>query len=139
AVRVARARDRWTEARLVLTGVTVEHIVGHRTRLAQELPERWHDREDEALSRYLERSAAIDRRALALLVIAPRGWLLVGLAALTPAFVTGADAGALATGIGGAVLAWLSLTRVANGADQLASARGAWRRVAPPVRAPPAA
>lgn len=131
AVRVARGRDRWTDARLALTGVTVEHIVGHRTRLAQELAERWHDREDEALSGYLERSVALDRRALALLVIAPRGWLLVGLAALTRAFITGADTAALATGIGGVVLAWLSLTRLANGADQLATARVAWRRVAP--------
>ena len=130
-VRVARGRERWTDARLALTGVTVEHIVGHRTRLAQELAERWHDREDEALVRYLDRSVALDRRALALLVIAPRGWLLVGLAALIPAFVAGADTGALATAIGGAVLAWLSLTRLANGADQLATARVAWRRVAP--------
>jgi ATP-binding cassette subfamily B protein len=130
-VRVARGRDRWADARLALTGVTVEHIVGHRTRLAQELPERWHEREDEALARYLDRSVGLDRRALALVVIAPRGWLLFGLAALTPAFIAGADTGALATAIGGVVLAWLSLTRLANGADQLATARVAWRRVAP--------
>jgi ATP-binding cassette subfamily B protein len=134
-VRVARGRDRWTDARLALTGVTVEHIVGHRTRLAQELPERWHVREDDALWRYVDRSVALDRRALALLVIAPRGWLLIGLAALAPAFIAGADTGALATAIGGVVLAWLSLTRLANGADQLATARVAWRRVAPLFRA----
>jgi ATP-binding cassette subfamily B protein len=130
-VRVARGRERWADARLALTGVTVEHIVGHRTRLAQELAERWHEREDEALARYLDRSVGLDRRALALVVIAPRGWLLFGLAALTPAFIAGADTGALATAIGGVVLAWLSLTRLANGADQLATARVAWRRVAP--------
>ena len=130
-VRLARARYRWTDARLALTGLTVEHIVGHRTRLAQELPERWHEREDEALSRYLERSAALDRRALALIVLVPRGWLLAGLAALTPAFVAGADTVALGTGIGGVVLAWLSLGRLANGVDQLATAYVAWRRVAP--------
>ncbi len=91
-LRLARARYRWTSQRLALTGLTIEHIIGHRTRLAQELPDRWHDREDEALSRYLEHSAALDRRALALLVLVPRGWLLAGLGALAPAFVDGADA-----------------------------------------------
>ena len=130
-VRLARARYRWTDARLALTGLTVEHIVGHRTRLAQELPERWHEREDEALSRYLDRSISLDRRVLALLVLVPRGWLLIGLAALTPAFVAGADAVALGIGIGGVVLAWLSLARLTAGVDQLAAAYVAWRRVAP--------
>jgi ATP-binding cassette, subfamily B, bacterial len=130
-VRLAQARYRWTDTRLALTGLTVEHIVGHRTRLAQELPERWHEREDEALSRYLERSVALDRRALTLLVLITRGWLLVGLAALTPAFVAGADVVALGTGVGGVVLSWLSLGRLANGVDQLATAYVAWRRVAP--------
>jgi len=130
-VRVARARTRWTDARLALTGLTVEHIVGHRTRLAQELPERWHDREDEALARYLDGSIALDRRALALVVLVPRGWLLAGLAALTPAFVRGTDLVALGTAVGGVVLAWLSLSRLCGGVDQLATAYVAWRRVAP--------
>jgi ATP-binding cassette, subfamily B, bacterial len=130
-VRLARARHRWTDQRLALTSLTVEHIVGHRTRLAQERPDRWHDGEDEALARYIDRSAALDRRALALLVLVPRGWLFVGLAALAPAFVRGAEITPLGTGIGGVVLAWLSLTRLSGGVDQLASAHVAWQRVAP--------
>jgi len=60
-LRLAGARRRWTDERLALTGLTVEHIVGHRTRLAQELPDRWHDSEDEALARYLDRSVDLDR------------------------------------------------------------------------------
>jgi ATP-binding cassette, subfamily B, bacterial len=131
AVRLARARYRWTDQRLALTGLTVEHIVGHRTRLAQEQPDRWHDGEDESLSSYLDRSAEMDRRALALLVVAPRGWLLVGLAALGPAFVAGADLASLGIGVGGVMLSWQSLARLANGFDQLASASVAWQRVAP--------
>lgn len=130
-VRLAGERHRWTDQRLALTGLTVEHIVGHRTRLAQELPDRWHDGEDESLTAYLDRSAALDRRALALLVLVPRGWLLVGLAALAPAFIRGAEAVALGTGVGGVVLAWLSLVRLTGGLDQLASAHVAWRRIAP--------
>jgi ATP-binding cassette subfamily B protein len=130
-VRLAHERYRWTDQRLELTSLTVEHIVGHRTRLAQELPDHWHEREDESLSRYLDRSLALDRRALALLVIVPRAWLLVGLAALAPAFVAGTDIVALGTGVGGVVLAWLSFGRLSAGIDQLASAYVAWRRVAP--------
>jgi ATP-binding cassette subfamily B protein len=130
-VRLARARSRWTDQRLALTGLTVERIVGHRTRLAQEVPDRWHDGEDEALSGYLDRSVELDRRGLALVVIVPRGWLIAGLCALAPAFVSGAEPAALGTGIGGVVLAWLSLARLSNGIDQLAAAHVAWQRVAP--------
>jgi len=128
-VRLARERYRWTDQRLALTSLTVEHIVGHRTRLAQELPDRWHVAEDDALSRYQDRSVALDRRALALLVIVPRGWLLAGLGTLAPAFVNGADLIELGTGVGGVVLAWLSLARLSSGLDQLASAHVAWQRV----------
>jgi ATP-binding cassette, subfamily B, bacterial len=90
AARLARARSRWTDQRLALTGLTVERIVGHRTRLAQEVPERWHDGEDESLAGYLDRSKELDRRTLALQVLVPRGWLLAGLIAMAPAFIRGA-------------------------------------------------
>lgn len=131
AARLAQARFRWTDQRLALTGLTVERIVGHRTRLAQEVPERWHDGEDESLAGYMDRSKELDRRALALQVIVPRGWLLVGLAALAPAFIEGAEIGALGTAIGGVVFAWMSLSRLGGGLDQLATAYVAWQRVAP--------
>ncbi|HET9621705.1 MAG TPA: ATP-binding cassette domain-containing protein, partial [Kofleriaceae bacterium] len=131
AARLSRGRARWTDQRLALTGLTVERIVGHRTRLAQEVPERWHDGEDEALSAYLDRSEQLDGRTLALLVVLPRGWLIAGLAALAPAFIGGADLVALSTGVGGVVLAWQSLTKLTGGLDQLATAFVAWRRVAP--------
>ena len=130
-LRFARARQRWTDQRLALTGVTIEHIVGHRTRLAQELPDRWHDGEDDALARYLARSITLDRRGIALMAVLPRGWLLAGLAALTPAFVNGADTASLGAGIGGAILVWMSLVRLCGGIDQLVSAQIAWYRVAP--------
>ena len=50
---------------------------GHRTRVAQQAPERWNDGEDALLSEYLDASAAMDRRA-AILSSWPRGWLVVG-------------------------------------------------------------
>jgi ATP-binding cassette subfamily B protein len=131
AVRLGQARFRWTDQRLSLTGLTVERIVGHRTRLAQEVPERWHDGEDESLAAYLDRSKELDRRALALQVLVPRGWLIAGLIAVAPAFIEGAEAGALATAIGGVVFSWMSLGRLGAGLDQLATAFVAWQRVAP--------
>lgn len=130
-VRLARARYAWTDERLRLTGMTVERIVGHRTRLAQELPHRWHDGEDEGLTAYLDRSRHLDHRALVLRVVVPRGWLILGLAALVPAFVAGADPFALGASIGGTVFSWLSFARLGAGIDQLATAFVAWRRVAP--------
>ncbi len=130
-VRLAQSRFRWTDQRLSLTGLTVERIVGHRTRLAQEVPERWHDGEDESLAGYLDRSEELDRRTLGLQVVIPRGWLLVGLAAMAPAFIAGAEIGALGASVGGVVFAWMSLARLGGGIDQLATAYVAWQRVAP--------
>lgn len=134
-VRLMRARQRWTDQRLVVTGLTVERVVGHRTRLAQELPDHWHDGEDEALAGYLDRSAELDRRSVALLVFVPRAWLIAGLCVLAPEFIAATDRVGLGTGIGGVVLTWLSLTRLCAGLDQLATARVAWQRVAPLFRA----
>lgn len=130
-IRLARARFHWTDQRLALTGLTVERIVGHRTRLAQEVPERWHDGEDEALTSYLDHSQQLDRRSLALLVLVPRGWLIAGLVTLAPAFIAGTDVFALGTAVGGVIIAWLSLARLGGGIDQLATAYVAWQRVAP--------
>lgn len=131
AVRLLRERRHWTAERLALTSLTIEHIIGHRTRLAQELHERLHNAEDESLARYQGGSVALDRRSVALLVLVPRGWLLAGMAVLAPAFVAGADPAVMGAGVGGVVLVWLSLARLAGGLDQLASARVAWERVAP--------
>ena len=72
-----------------MTHDLVESMVGHRTRLAQLPPDRWHDGEDEALERYLNSSKAMDNSTAALLAIVPRGWLVLGLLGLTPAFVSG--------------------------------------------------
>ena len=45
--------QQWTDARLHMTQDLAERMVGHRTRLAQEPPSRWHEGEDELLERYL--------------------------------------------------------------------------------------
>ena len=72
-----------------MTHDLVERVTGHRTRLAQEAPQRWHDEEDRSLEDYLVRSSALDRWSPMLLVALPRGWMAIAVAVLAPAFVTG--------------------------------------------------
>ena len=126
----------WADERLWMTHDLVERMVGHRTRLAQETRERWHDGEDQSLERYLEVSARMDRTAARLLALLPRGWLVVGILGLAPAFVTGAGSPAgLAVGIGGMLLAWRAFKQLANGFWHLAGAAIAWRQVRPLLQA----
>jgi ATP-binding cassette subfamily B protein len=121
----------WTDVRLAMTHDLVESMVGHRTRLAQLPPDRWHDGEDEALERYLKASRSMDNSTAALLAIVPRGWLIVGLAGLIPAFTLGDDSTSrIAVAIGGMLLAYRALKRLAAGAWQVAGAAVAWQRVA---------
>jgi ATP-binding cassette subfamily B protein len=125
-----RRNRRWTDVRLAMTHDLVESMVGHRTRLAQLAPERWHDGEDEALERYLKASKVMDSSTVALTAIVPRGWLVVGLLGLAPAFVSGTDSPArMAIAVGGMLLAYRALRRLTAGAWQLAGAAVAWQRV----------
>jgi len=110
----------------------VEGMVGHRTRLAQEAPGHWHEGEDQALERYLELSKGIDRSTLFLLALVPRGWLMLGILGLTPAFVSGTSSpAALAVGLGGTLLAHRALKRLATGLQHLVGAGVSWKQVAP--------
>jgi len=127
-----RYRRRWTETRLGMTNDLVERMVGHRTRLAQESRERWHDGEDESVERYLGLSRAMDRSAALLIALVPRGWLALGLLGLAPAFVSGRGSPAtLAVGLGGILLAYRALQKLATGLSHLADAAIAWKQIAP--------
>jgi ATP-binding cassette subfamily B protein len=130
--RYYRQRRNWTAGRLKLTHDLVERLVGHRTRRAQEVRKPWHDGEDQAMARYLERSAAMDRTAAWLMAVVPRGWLCLGLLGLAPAFVAGRGSpAALAIGLGGMFLAYRALHKLAAGVWHLAGAAIAWEQVAP--------
>jgi len=125
------ARSAWTSARLEMTQDLVEGMVGHRTRLAQESPSRRHDGEDQSLEKYLGLSRSMDTKVGWLSALLPRGWILVGLLALAPAFVSGrASVTALAVGLGGILLAYRALGKMTAGLSQLAGAAIAWRQVA---------
>jgi len=112
-----------------MTHDLVESMVGHRTRLAQLPPDQWHVGEDQALELYLDTSRSLDRSTTALIAIAPRGWLVLGLLGLVPAFVTGSTTGKIAVAVGGMLLAYRALKRLSAGAWQVAGAAVAWERV----------
>jgi ABC-type multidrug transport system fused ATPase/permease subunit len=125
-----RRNRRWTDVRLAMTHDLVESMVGHRTRLAQLAPDRWHDGEDDALERYLKASKAMDSSTVALTAMVPRGWLVLGLAGLAPSFISGGESAArMAIAVGGMLLAYRALRRLTAGAWQLAGAAVAWQRV----------
>jgi ATP-binding cassette subfamily B protein len=130
--RYFRQRRRWTKSRLSMTNDLTERMVGHRTRLAQEARQHWHDGEDEELERYLEMSKRMDSAATLLMAIAPRGWLLLGLLGLTWAFVASQGLNiTLAVSLGGILLAYRALKRLSLGLISLADAIISWQQVAP--------
>jgi ATP-binding cassette subfamily B protein len=128
--RFYRSRLRWAHTRREMTNDLVERMVGHRTRLAQELPSQWHLGEDSLLSSYIDRSAELDRRAVRLTTVLSRGWLAVGLASLLPIIVvTAEDPIAVAVALGGVLLASRALGSLVSGMDALGAALVAWQQV----------
>jgi ATP-binding cassette subfamily B protein len=125
-----RYRQRWTEARIGLTHGLVERLVGHRTRLAQEPPERWHEGEDQTMERYCALSRDMDRAAMVQALV-PGGWLMLSLLGLTPTFVSGSGAPAsFAVSLGGILVASRALGKLVMGLSQLLGAAIAWQQVA---------
>jgi ABC-type multidrug transport system fused ATPase/permease subunit len=135
ALAYVRSRRTWSTERVALTHDTVERMVGHRTRLVQEAPEHRHEQEDQTLSRYLDSSRRMDRAAALLLAGIPRGWVLLGLAALVPVFFMGsAPPEALAISLGGILLALQAFEKFASGAWHLAGSAAAWDQIEPLYR-----
>jgi ATP-binding cassette subfamily B protein len=131
-LRYGRRAHDWTDARVAMTNDLVERMVGHRTRLAQENPAAWHTDEDRSLEQYVERSARLDAANARIVGLLSRGWLIVGLLTLAPAFLErSAPSAALAIGVGGVLLARGAFQRFAGGLSSLASAQVAWRQVGP--------
>jgi ATP-binding cassette subfamily B protein len=128
--RTYRARQCWTASRLILTNDLVEKMMGHRTRLVQQSLESWHEDEDPRVAEYLDASSAMDRRMAWAEAIAVRGWLVVGMVALMPAFTWGRPSrGAVAIAVGGVLLGAEALRKFAVGFTDLASAGIAWQRI----------
>ena len=127
--RYFRRRSEWTKTRMAMAGDLIESMIGHRTRLAQERRERWHDGEDQVIERYLTRSLKLDRADLWQSLL-PRGWLAFGLCGLAVGFVTGtATPATLAVAIGGLLLGFRGLQHLVSSLSSLLGASIAWTEI----------
>jgi len=121
-------RERFSEHRARMANGMVEQLLGHRTRLVQQRPERWHDGEEHELYEYLRLSQDMDRSAVTIQALVSRLWLICSLLVLAPDFVSGASLEQLAVGVGGTLLVWLALRKVTPGLTQLTGAVVAWKQ-----------
>jgi ATP-binding cassette, subfamily B, bacterial len=128
-----RTSDRWTGQRHFLSHRLVERMVGHRTRLAQQSPEHWHDGEESDRSEYERLAMPMDRLAVVLRSTMHRGWMVVGVASV--AFARGTPE-QTAAAVGGVLLAFQAFQLLALGLVQLSGAAVAWRGVGPLLRMP---
>ena len=125
-----RRQRSWAVSRIDVTHALLERMEGHRTRLAQQAPSRWHAGEDELLSDYHDISERMDRNGAYILAFARRGFMLLGLLALAPAFIFGApSATALAVSVGGLLLATLALDAAAQSVQALISAATSFEQI----------
>lgn len=130
--RFIRRYQRWTTERMRVTHQLIESMVGHRTRLAQQRREEWHDTEDETLNAYFRASRAADGTATVLISLIPRGWLLIGIAALAPYIVDGdISQTRIVVVLGGVLLAYNAFRRLTASFADIAAAWIAWQRIAP--------
>src|SRR6185312_6704466 len=121
----------WSATRMAMTHDLIERMVGHRTCLAQEWPDRREAEDDRVVARYLAISGDLDRAVVPLGASASGGWKLAGLLGLAPFFVWGTPTPAgIAIAFGGLLLANRAFTGIANGIGSLAQAGVAWRLVA---------
>jgi ATP-binding cassette, subfamily B, bacterial len=123
----------WADARLALTDELVETMVGYRTLVVQQPAAQQQEGQDRELAVYGRKQAALDHEMARLSALLPRGWLVLGVAALIPGFATGsAQSTALAVSLGGVLMVYLAFRRVATETGPgLAAAFLGWRRTQP--------
>ena len=125
----------WMRARVAMTHALIERMVGHRTRLAQERPERWHDEEDQELAHYAEASERWDAGTARVLALARRGLLPVAILATLPGVLAGASTARIAVGIGASLMAARALGSLTVGVLALLGARVLFHGVRPILEA----
>lgn len=124
--------QRWTALRLEMAHDLVERMVGHRTRLAQQAEDAWHDGEDQLLTTYWQASCEYDQAVVLLNGILPRSWLLLGILGFLPILTSGAiDVLQLAIVLGGVLLGYRAIAQIAGSLANFAQVLVAWQQVAP--------
>jgi len=131
-------RSKFAARRRAQTGMLVEKMSAHRTRLAQQDPAQWHRDEDAQLERYAADSLRLDRSTALIAAALPRIYVFAAIAALVPAFVTGgASFGSLAITLGAVLYVFATLSALAGELPQAATAWIAWRVLRPRLQAAP--
>lgn len=121
----------FTDTRLNVTHELVEAMVGHRTLVAQDAQARHADHLRAGLETYQDRAARLDETTARLVSVVPRGFLVLGLVALVPAFMDrGTEAGGLALAVGGLLVVWGALRRLSETSPAVMAAYVAWRHLA---------
>jgi ATP-binding cassette, subfamily B, bacterial len=134
--RFLRSRAAWTAQRFQLANSFVENVVGNRSRVAQQLRERWHLLEDRDLQRYLAVSREIDAAQQPLAALTARGWFIVGSLGLIPAvLVQHAGPLELAIAIGGILQAYAAFESLAFSGIMVGGALVAWQQIGPLFKA----
>lgn len=129
-VRYIAKMQNWTLMRLDMTHKLIERMVGHKTCLAQEPAIRRNIQEDQAANAYLNTSKLSDQAIAPLAGGLSRGWMIIALAGLAPAFINGgASSAALAISLGGILLANRALSGISTGITSLSRAALAWKQV----------
>ena len=124
------SRKMWADERIEMTHDLIEKMVGHRTRLAQEPRESWHDGEDRALRDYMRTMRRIDHSRIAMHALLMRGWMVLGTLGLAIAFMDpGTSRAALAITLGGVLLGRDAFGGLAGGLTQVCVAAIAWTRI----------
>ncbi len=125
-----RRLQRWTHARLRATHDLVEAMGGHRTMVAQDSQGRHLELLHQGLRDYQDQGQWLDATTARVLAIVPRGWLVLGLVGLLPAFVDrNTSVGALATAVAGVLLVWGALRRLAETSPALSAAYVGWNKL----------
>jgi ATP-binding cassette subfamily B protein len=122
----------WLDHYREMTNDLVERMVGHRTRLAQEDHQHWHDQEDQIVARYLTLSERLDKIGIHLSTFINRGWLLVALTGLAYTFILEPSSPELlAVSLGGIMLASKALSSIVGGMQTVVNLMSAWKEVGP--------
>ena len=130
--RYGRQSRTWITSYREMTNDLVERMVGHRTRLVQENLSNWHEEEDQLLSHYLSLSQKLDQTSIQFRVFVTRGWLIAGLAGMTPALLnTPTLSIELAITLGGMILAFASLDSLVSGIISVVEVINAWGEFGP--------
>jgi ATP-binding cassette, subfamily B, bacterial len=121
----------WSSQRLDMTHDLIEAMVGHRTRLAQERPDRRDTTEDSVLRSYLGASRSMDQSGVFLFSGLPSGWIILALLGIVPVFMSGTapTPAAMAISLGGMLVAQRAFGGISSGLAGLSRARFAWGQV----------